>query len=316
MPSADAAPPLATRDVATFDPAGALQELRLELDGLDDALHDLVMRRAQVVGELSGLGAKGRVPLRPGREAAILRRLLTRHAGAFPAASVVRVWRELIGGMTAVQRPLRIAVCDGVAGGGPFLAAAREHFGALVPMSQLSTPAQALNEVGSGQAVAAVLPMPREDETAREAWWTSLLHQDARGPRAGAARGPRVGDASRLHVVARLPFWAARPEGAPGAQAMVVTAADPDASGEDRSLLGLELALDVSRARLGAAMGTAGFAAGPVILRRDAGADVAYALVDVAGFVAEGDARLGVLGSVLRRPVVVGAYAVPVGGVP
>ena len=298
MPSAIPALPTAIRD-----PSRALQDLRGELDGLDDALHDLLMRRARVVGEIAGLGAKGRVPLRPGREAAIVRRLLARHAGPFPAASLVRLWRELICGMTAVQRPLRIAVCDGATGGGQFLAAAREHFGALVPLHQHSTPAQALNEVGLGQAVAAVLPVPREDETAREAWWTALLHQKAAGAE----------DVSRLHVVARLPFWAPRPEGAPGAQAMVVTAADPDASGHDRSLLGLELALDVSRARLGTALAAAGFVAGPVILRRDPGADVAYALVDVEGFVDDGDARLGTLGSVLRRPLRLGAYAVPVG---
>lgn len=290
---------------AIRETARDLQGLRGELDGLDDALHDLLMQRARVVGEIAGLGTKGRVPLRPGREAAIVRRLLARHAGPFPAASLVGLWRELICGMTAVQRPLRIAVCDVAAGGAQFLAVAREHFGALVPLQQHSTPAQALNEVGSGQAVAAVLPVPREDEAPREAWWTALLHQDATGTRAR--------DVSRLHVVARLPFWAPRPEGAPGVQAMVVTAADPDPSGVDRSLLGLELALDVSRARLGTALGTAGFMAGPVILRRDPGADVAYALVDVEGFVVDDDARLGALGSVLRRPVLLGAYAVPVG---
>ena len=296
MPSATPVLPTAPR---------ALGDLRAELDGLDDAMHDLVMRRARVVAELAGLGAKGRVPLRPGREAAILRRLLGRHAGPFPPASLVRLWRELIGGMTVVQRPMRIAVCEAGGGGAAYLAAAREHFGALVPLHGHSTPAQALNEVGSGQAVAAVLPVPREDETVREAWWTTLLHQDR--TRSNDA------DAMRLHVVARLPFWAARPEGAPTVQALVVTAADPDPSGADRSLLGLELALDTSRARLGTALGAAGVRAGPVILRRDPGAAVAHALVDVEGFVAEDDARLGALGAVLRRPVVLGAYAIPVG---
>ena len=295
MPSAIPALPTASRDTPG-DASRTLVDLRAELDRLDDEMHELVMRRARVVAEVGALGAKGRVPLRPGREAAIIRRLLGRHAGAFPASSLVRLWRELIGGMTAVQRPMRIVVSD-VAGSAAYLAAAREHFGALVPLHQHSTPAQALNEVGSGQAVAAVLPVPREDETPREAWWTTLLHQDV----------------GRLHVVARLPFWAARPEGAPSVQALVVTAADPDPSGADRSLLGLEMALDTSRARLGTALGVAGFGAGPVILRRDPGAAVAYALVNVEGFVAENDARLPALGAVLRRPVVLGAYAVPVG---
>ena len=49
---------------------------------------------------------------------------------------------------------------------------------------------------------------------------------------------------------ARLPFWAPRPDGAPGVQALVIATTEPDASGHDRSLFGVEFDLDVSRARL------------------------------------------------------------------
>ncbi len=281
---------------AVSDAAAELLALRAELDHLDNALHDTLMRRAEVVARVGALGVKGSTPLRPGREAAIIRRLLARHRGGFPAGSLVRLWRELIGGMTAVQRPMRIAVCD--AGNEPaHLAAAREHFGALVPVHHYPSPAQAIREISDGLAQAAVLPLPREDETRREAWWTALMHRDD----------------PRIHVVARLPFWAPRPEGAPQVQAFVASAAAPDPSGDDRSLLGLELSLETSRARLGAELAAAGFLAGPLILRRDAGDTVAQALVDVAGFVSDGDPRLKLLKSVLRAPVVLGAYAVPVG---
>ena len=275
-----------------------LPALRAELDRLDDLLHDTLMRRAEVVAQVGALGVKGTVPLRAGREASIVRRLLARHRGAFPAPSLVRLWRELFCGTTSMQRPLRISVCDRVTGAGGeavYLAAAREHFGALVPLHHYPTPAQTIREISVGLATAAVLPLPREDETPREAWWTALLHRDD----------------PRIHVVARLPFWAPRPEGAPSAQAFVVSAAAPDPSGADRSLLGLELALETSRAKLGADLVAAGFQAGTVILRRDAGDTVAHALVDVAGFVADGDARLAAVQSALRPPVVLGAYAVP-----
>jgi chorismate mutase len=277
------------------DPAPDLVRLRAELDRLDDVLHDTLMRRAEIVAQVGALGAKGAVPLRPGREASIIRRLLARHRGGFPAASLVRLWRELLGGTTAMQRPLRIAVCD--AGHEPaYLAAAREHFGALTPVHHYPSPAQAIHEISTGLAVAAVLPLPREDETPRQAWWTALLHRDD----------------PRIHVVARLPFWAARPEGAPQVQAFVASAAAPDPSGSDRSLIGLEMTLETSRARLGTDLVAAGFVAGPVILRRDPGSDVAHALVDVEGFLTDADPRLKRLQSVLRAPVVLGAYAVPV----
>jgi chorismate mutase / prephenate dehydratase len=91
----------------------------------------------------------------------------------------------------------------------------------------------------------------------------------------------------------------------------VIAASEPDASGRDRSLLGLELDLDVSRARLTAALTAAGLVPDTVILRRDQGAQVAHALVDVEGFLADDDRRVAGLGATLRRPVVLGAYAIP-----
>ena len=253
------------------------------------------MQRAGVVAQIGALGVKGRTPLRPGREAAIIRRLLARHGGPFPRSGIVRVWRELINAFTAQQRPVLITVCE-AEGGQATLGLAREQFGALTPLRQHRTPAQAIREVSAGIATAAVLPLPAEGETPAAAWWTALLQADD----------------PRIHVVARLPFWAARPEGAPKVQAMVVAAAAPDPSGADRSLLGLELPLEVSRARLGTLLAAAGFSAGQVILRRDPGASTARVLVDVEGFVDDADPRLPALQTVLRPPVVVGAYAIPV----
>ena len=91
-----------------------------------------------------------------------------------------------------------------------------------------------------------------------------------------------------------------------------MAAAAPDPSGADRSLLGLELPLDVQPRPAGRPLAAAGFAAGPVILRRDPGAPAATALADVEGFVADGDPRLHALQCVscarrcvagrLRRP--------------
>ena len=84
--------------------------------------------------------------------------------------------------------------------------------------------------MGAGIAAVAVLPMPSETET----WWTSLLHREE----------------PRIHIAARLPFWASRPEGSPAVQALVVSPAAPDPSEHDRTLVGLELEQDISRDRL------------------------------------------------------------------
>ena len=284
---------------STLQPAAPpdLSALRAELDRLDDAMHDLLMERAGVVEKVGQVAAKGRVALRPGREAAIIRRLLARHTGRFPPGRLVQLWRELISGMTAIQRPFLLAVCAPDSASG-YIAAAREHFGPQTPIRVLRTPAQAIGEVSNGAASAAVLPLPAEDEPASAAWWTALLHKDE----------------PRIHIVGRLPFWVPRPEGTRELAALLVSAAPPDPSGLDRSFLGLEVGMDQSRARLSASLAEAGFETGTTVLRRDPGPGAARVLVDVAGFVADNDPRLPTLTATLRPPVVLGAYAVPIGG--
>ena len=233
-----------------------LEALRAELDRVDDAMHDLLMRRAEVVAQVGSLGAKGRVPLRPGREASILRRLLARNRGALAPATLVRVWREMLAGSSAQQNPMVIVTGD------PALdAVVREHFGALARADAMD-PAGAIAQVRCGEAALAVLPFP--SATAR--WWSEL---------AAAERWPRV------HIVARLPFWARR-----GAvEALVLSAAAPDPSGNDRSLIVGDV--------------PAGFT---VVAVHPGG------LTEVEGFVTQDDPRLqGSPASVL------GAYAVPVG---
>ncbi len=277
----------------TDPPPDDLAALRAEIDRLDDALHDLLMRRAEVVARVAVSTAKAGngVALRPGREAAIIRRLLARHDGRLPARTLVRLWRELLAGTTAMQRPFVIAV-----GGTDLVGVAREQFGNLTPLRVHASPAQAIATVSAGNASAAVLPLPTQDEPTGSAWWTSLLRQDR----------------PRLHVVGRLPFWAPRAEGAPTAQALVVAAVTPDPSGDDRGLIAVEMEGGGSHARLTAALAAAGLPPRSLILRRDPGQGV-LGLAEVDGILADDDPRLARIGAP-RPPVVLGAYAMPVAG--
>jgi len=274
---------------------GGLPALRAELDRIDDAIHALLMKRAKVVEHVARAGKRG--AFRPGREASIIRRLLHSHSGSLPPQALVRIWRELLAGTTAMQGPFGVAVCE-PGDGAAFTQVAREHFGALTPLHAYGSAAQVLADVSRGAAAVAVLPLPSETDTVRDAWWTGLLQNEQ----------------PRMYVVARLPFWAPRSEGAPAAQALVIATTEPDPSDRDRSVLGLELDKDVSRARLTGAFAAAGLTPGNVILRRDPGAPVAHALAEVEGFLTDDDPRLARLGAVQRPPMVLGAYAIPEAG--
>lgn len=283
-PSADApAPEDAWR-------SGGLPALRAELDRIDNAIHDLLIERAKVVEFVARSGKPA--AFRPGREASILRRLVGRHTGSLPPVTLTRVWRELLGGTTGMQGGLSLAVCDAEPGAA-LTQLAREHFGALTPLRSFKSPGQALADVSQGHASVAVLPLPSDEDS----WWLALLHHEP-----------------RLHVIARLPFWKPRPDGAPDVSALVVAPAAPDSSEDDRSLVALECDGDVSRARLSGELTAAGLPPASMIAARQQGAPVSFFLVEVPGYLTDEDPRLGKLSSVLRQPVVLGCYAVPLAG--
>jgi chorismate mutase len=275
-------------------PDADLPQLRGEIDRIDDALHDLLMRRAAVVRRLTESRAKGTgAALRPGREALILRRLLGRHQGDLPRSGVVRIWRAIINAHTAMQGPFAVAVFNTAPGSG-YVALAREHFGAVTPVRSMNSPAQVLGAVSEADAAVGVLPMPGEDADA--AWWTALLARDA----------------PRLWAVARLPFWAPRVEGAPRIEGLVVGAIPPEATGADRSLIAFEVEGEVARTRISAALTGVGLPPSAMLVCRRQGLPSAV-LVEIDGFVPETDARLAPLAQAgAETPVLAGAYAIPI----
>jgi chorismate mutase/prephenate dehydratase len=265
-------------------PDPALQALRAEIDALDDAMHDLLMRRAGVVARMAASRAKSGAgsPLRPGREAAVLRRLLGRHSGALSRGAVARIWRHIFMAHTAIQGGFTAAVAaSGEAA--QTLALAREHFGTATPLTAFASPAQALAALSASKVSVAVLPAPTGE--GEGAWWQSL-------------------EAPRLAVVARLPFLA---DAVHADAALVVAPVPPDASGEDRSLLRLEAGADASRESFARLLTEAGLSGRILCLARQEGRSLALAEID--GFIAAGDPRLTAI-----RCVLLGAYAVPVAG--
>jgi chorismate mutase-like protein len=275
-------------------PETPLDELRREIDGIDDALHDLMMRRAELVlriGRAKAAAGSAGSPLRPGREASVLRRLVGRHHGPLPAGVVVRIWRELMSAALALQGPFAVAVHS--APGCRELA--RDHFGALTPLLPHDSGWQVLRAVAEGEATVGVLPLPTLDEP--DPWWRHLLGKDAKAPR----------------IVARLPFAGLPPRG--DAEAFAVARGPAEPSGRDRSLIAIESAPQTSVSTLAGVLRAGGLEPVRSLAWRDPQPGAAWLhLVELDGFVAPDDVRLGRLGQggeMLRRLWPVGGYAVP-----
>jgi chorismate mutase len=280
-------------------PGPSLDDLRREIDAIDDSLHDLIMRRTAVVERVRGIKGDG-VRLRPAREATILRGLIARHEGGFPRAVLLRIWREILGATVRLQGPFSLAVHGGVDDDRrDCRRLARDEYGALTPSTVCSTVGQVFRAVYDGTASVGVLPLPREDDA--EPWWPFLAGTDARTPR----------------IVARLPFGGPAGPGGGAAEALAIARLDHAPSGDDRSYIIMETAEAVSRAGLKDELAGDGLESLFLTSWRDGPEDGAWLhLAEVAGFVAPDDARLrplhGAEGGAGRRAFAVGGYAVPI----
>jgi len=252
-----------------------LSDLRREIDNIDDRLHDLLMRRGGLVARIRD--AKGEdegAIYRPGREAAVLRRLAERHDGSLPLAVIVRLWRELMSAFVGLQGRFGVALWDSPEGGCRDLA--RDHFGSIVPLSVHATPRGVIRAVFDGEATVGVLPLPRNED--EDPWWLALA--------GGGDRGVRI--------CARLPFVPGGNSQRSADGAMVIADIDPDPSGADRSYVVVHDAEELSRARLGAALADAGLAGSVIAQRTERGSGVHY-LVEIDGYVTQSDPRLETL---------------------
>jgi len=108
----DDGPDVSSDAEANADEADALARLRDEIDAIDDALLDLLNRRARValeVGEVKRRAADDPQVFRPEREAQVVRRLGTAATGPLSADAVGFIYREIMSACRALERPAAIA---------------------------------------------------------------------------------------------------------------------------------------------------------------------------------------------------------------
>src|ERR1700687_1331690 len=174
--------------VMTKPPAApSLDDRRKEIDRIDEAMHRLLMERAETIDRLIAVKRSQETgsAFRPAREAEMMRRLVKRHKGILPLDTVESIWRVIISTFTFVQAPFSVHA-DLSAGDALMRDSARFHFGFTVAF---------IPHMGAAGVVAAVstskgdLGLVAATAVAGAGAWWSALEFDA---------APKI--------IARLPF--------------------------------------------------------------------------------------------------------------
>ena len=167
--------------------APSLDDLRKEIDRIDEAMHRLLMERGEIIDRLIAVKRSQETgsAFRPAREADMMRRLVKRHKGKLPLDTAESIWRVIISTFTYVQAPFSVHA-DLSAGDSLMRDSARFHFGFTVPF---------VPHMGAAGVVAAVSAskgdlglVPALAVAGAGAWWNALEFDSA----------PKI--------IARLPF--------------------------------------------------------------------------------------------------------------
>jgi len=192
-----------------------LLTLRNKIDAFDNEILRLLEQRTAVVEDVAVYKKQSgaAVFIRPNREAQIIRRLISqRTSTSLQPALITQLWRDLMMASLQLECPFSVAVCNT---GSQALLAARNHFGALTPLTFYDTPTAALNAVAENTALLAVLPCPTTDS-----WWTVLAEPTYQG----------------INFVFKLPFLAS-----PNSPSFIVIGNVPfEPSGDDKTVVLIE----------------------------------------------------------------------------
>jgi chorismate mutase/prephenate dehydratase len=275
----------------------SLSELRREVDAVDDAIHDLLIRRA-VLAEQIGRHpdrAAGAALARPARKAEILRRIVGRHSGSLPLRSLVHIWGEILAASPSEQGAVHVYTGADAA---HYRDLARTYFGSLMTMVNHGSTVSVVHACADEARAVGVVPLADSGEEGPR-WWSHLAPAGQSGP----------------HVVARIPFVQEDGGGNPFPQAFAIGTLEQEETGDDTTLLLLETEGEISRTRLQSLLQQAGFEAQILAAGEAQGRGLSHLLLANRGFVGAQDSRLArfitMAGDTILLAAPVGGYANP-----
>ena len=208
-----------------------IETVREKIDEIDVQIYNLLMNRAELVAAVrqckGGEGYAGN-PMRPAREAIILRRLLQFERKELPVGMVVHLWRELLSGFCLMQGEFSVAYFPGDEGDA-LRDLIRSYFGAVTPITRCSGIAGILQTVANSKGVIGVLPAPQEFPEGETLWWLS------------------VSESSFCKVIGRAPFVLGDGSVNVKNDYYLIADIEPEPSGDDVSVFVITTRQDVSR---------------------------------------------------------------------
>lgn len=287
------------KNSCTESEAKELIEFRREIDVLDNQIIELLQTRLNVVqkvGEYKKRTSSKLCPIRPGREASMLRRIAKSFTGStFSPAAAAQLWRIIIGTSTALEAKLTISVYAPDDNRDLFWLA-REYFGPAATITRQPHAKRVIGDVIDGSAAVGIIPPLSADIESN--WWSHLLQAGADNPK----------------IFAHLPFVYHNEDRKNFPSALAFSRVLPEDSGDDMSVFVLQAEHNVSQHRLQTELNNAGLSAHWLNIG-SLSANERHHVIELKGFITPDHTQfqqfLATMGKSIPHVYFLGAYATP-----
>ena len=156
----------------------SLDDWRSRINNLDNQILELLTQRAEAALQIGALKRRQETPsYAPEREAEILRRLTAKNAGPLPTEAIRAIWREILSGCRALERPLTVGYLGPQ---GTFThQAALERFGSSAAFQPTRSIGDVFDAVGRADIDFGVVPVENSTEGAVNVTLDRLIDSDA-----------------------------------------------------------------------------------------------------------------------------------------
>ncbi len=261
-------------------------DLQKQIDDIDLKLYNLLIHRTELVERQLDNTIENSL----GKEAAAIKNLLKLHRGNFPRYVIAKIWREILSASACLKEKPKLSVletdsCTGL------INIVQEHLGSYAEYVTRGSFGQVMNVVTNQEAQFGIIPCDNHEMNLKP-WWSGFSST-----------------ADGLKIIAKLPFLRRKENPIKEQDIYVVAQVHPTPSGDDISLLGIEVNNDVSVSTIIETLENSGLSHAKIRLSAKVDDENKSYLVEVDGFLKPNDEKLKPARKTFNNINIVGSYA-------
>ncbi len=280
--------------------SATLQDLRSEIDKIDNQMIELLGQRMAIVSRVGELKKNNNEKffIKSNREADMIKDLIKKSNSNFPKSAIINIWRKIITAANMHEQPLNIAIHN-PKNISDYAYLVKEYYNMEVPISFHDSVATIAIEMEKGETQIGIfaLPLARDNNSDKsdfsENWWINLANN-------------KLG----IKIFAKIPFV-----DSDKIDLVAVAIKEAEKSSDDNSLIYIEVDKEISKNQVLSALKESGLEAKILkSVKSPQVENIIFNLVELRGFFLESDEALKKFSKSKIRPFVkiLGSYAVPI----